>query len=108
MNVKIIGIDIAKRYFQLHGVSASGTVTMRRRVSRDGFLRLLASVPPCLVGLEAGSGAHHWAREIARLGHDVRLMPPQFVRPYVKTNKNDAADAEACCEAVQRVARRSG
>ena len=102
MDVKVIGIDIAKRYFQVHGVSASGTVTMRRRVSRDGFLRLLASVPPCLVGLEAGSGAHHWAREIARLGHDVRLMPPQFVRPYVKTNKNDAADAEACCEAVQR------
>ena len=102
MDVKTIGIDIAKRYFQVHGVGASGTVTMRRRISRDGFLRLLASVPPCLVGLEAGSGAHHWAREIARLGHDVRLMPPQFVRPYVKTNKNDAADAEACCEAVQR------
>jgi transposase len=102
MDVKVIGIDITKRYFQLHGVSASGAVTIRRKVSRDGFLKLLAGLSPCLVGLEAASGAHHWAREIARLGHDVRLMPPLFVRSYVKTNKNDAADAEACCEAVQR------
>jgi transposase len=102
MDVKVIGVDIAKRYFQVHGVSASGMVTVRRKLSRDGFLKFLADLPPCLIGLEAGSGAHHWAREIARLGHDVRLMPPQFVRPYVKTNKNDAADAEACCEAVQR------
>ena len=102
MDVQVIGIDIAKRYFQIPGVSASGTLVIRRKISRDGFLKLLAGLQPCLVGLEAGSGAHHWAREIARLGHDVRLMPPQFVRPYVKTNKNDAADAEACCEAVQR------
>jgi transposase len=102
MDVKVIGIDIAKRYFQVHGVSASGIVTERRKISRDGFLKLMADLPSCLIGLEAGSGAHHWAREIARLGHEVRLMPPQFVRPYVKTNKNDAADAEACCEAVQR------
>lgn len=102
MDIKVIGIDIAKRYFQVHAVGASGAVVIRRKVSRDGFLKLLAGLPPCLVGLEAGSGAHHWAREIARFGHDVRLMPPQFVRPYVKTNKNDAADAEACCEAVQR------
>src|SRR5829696_1228567 len=101
-DVKVIGIDIAKRYFQVHGVGGSGMVTIRRKISRDGFLKLLADLPPCLVGLEACSGAHHWGREIARLGHDVRLMPPQFVRPYVKTNKNDAADAEACCEAVQR------
>jgi transposase len=102
MDVKVVGVDIAKRYFQVHGISASGVVTIRRKISRDGFLKLFADLPPCLVGLEAGSGAHHWAREIARLGHDVKLMPPQFVRPYVKTNKNDAADAEACCEAVQR------
>ena len=102
MDLQVIGIDIAKRYFQIHGVSTSGTVVIRRKISRDGFLKLLAGLQPCLVGLEAGSGAHHWAREIARLGHDVRLMPPQFVRPYVKTNKHDAADAEACCEAVQR------
>ena len=102
MEVKVVGIDIAKRHFQVHGVSASGAITIRRKLSRDGFLKFLADLSPCLVGLEAGSGTHHWAREIARLGHDVRLMPPQFVRPYVKTNKNDAADAEACCEAVQR------
>jgi transposase len=102
MDVKVVGVDIAKRYFQVHGISVSGVVTIRRKISRDGFLKLFADLPPCLVGLEAGSGAHYWAREIARLGHDVKLMPPQFVRPYVKTNKNDAADAEACCEAVQR------
>ena len=84
MDVKVVGIDIAKRYFQVHGISASGVVTLRRKISRDGFLKLFADLPPCLVGLEAGSGAHHWAREIARLGHDVKLMPPQFVRPYVK------------------------
>ena len=102
MDVKVIGIDIAKRYFQVHAVDTSGVVVMRRKVSREAFLKLVAGLPPCLIGLEAGSGAHHWAREISRLGHDIRLMPPQFVRPYVKTNKNDAADAEACCEAVQR------
>lgn len=102
MDIKVIGIDIAKRYFQIHAVDSAGNAILKRKISRDGFLALLAKLPSCLVGLEAGSGAHHWAREIARLGHDVRLMPPQFVRPYVKTNKNDAADAEACCEAVQR------
>ena len=102
MDVKVIGIDIAKRYFQVHAVDNAGAVVIRRKVPRDRFLELLASLPPCLVGLEAGSGAHHWAREMARMGHEVRLMPPQFVRPYVKTNKNDMADAEACCEAVQR------
>jgi len=75
---------------------------LRRKLTRDRFLKLFGEMPPCIVGLEAGSGAHHWARELAKLGHDVRLMPPQFVKPYVKTNKNDAADAEACCEAVQR------
>src|SRR4051812_43304811 len=87
MDVKVVGIDIAKRYFQVHGISASGVVTLRRKISRDGFLKLFADLPPCLVGLEAGSGAHHWAREIARLGHDVKLMPPQFVRPYVRPTK---------------------
>ena len=102
MDIKVIGIDIAKRYFQIHAVSSTGVVSIRRKVSRDGFLKLLASIPPCLVGMESGSGAHYWARQLAQLGHHVRLMPPQFVRPYVKTNKNDAADAEACCEAVQR------
>ena len=105
MDVKVIGVDIAKRYFQVHGVSASGTVMIRRKISRDGFRKLLADLLPCLIGLEAGSGADHWAREIGHLGHDVKLRPPQFVRPYVKTNKNERpADAEACCEAVQRPA----
>jgi transposase len=102
MEIKVIGIDIAKRYFQIHAVDVSGTVAVKRRVSREAFLKLVGSLPPCLIGMEAGSGAHYWAREIRRFGHDVRLMPPQFVRPYVKSNKNDAADAEACCEAVQR------
>lgn len=102
MEVKVIGVDIAKRYFQVHGIDAAGETVLRRKVTRDLFLRLFSGLPSCLVGIEAGSGAHHWARELTKLGHDVRLMPPQFVRPYVKTNKNDAADAEACCEAVQR------
>ena len=75
--VKVIGVDTAKRYFQVHGINVSGMVTTRRKISRDSFLKLLADLPSCLIGLEAGSGAHDWAREIARLGHDVRLMPPQ-------------------------------
>lgn len=102
MDVKVVGVDIAKRYFQVHGIDGAGVVVLRRKLTRDVFLKLFVDLPSCLVGIEAGSGAHHWARELARLGHDVRLMPPQFVRPYVKTNKNDAADAEACCEAAQR------
>ncbi|WP_298270691.1 IS110 family transposase [uncultured Bradyrhizobium sp.] len=95
-------MDIAKRYFQVHAIDGTGAIVMRRKVTRDLFLKLLTDIPRCIVGIEAGSGAHHWARELGKLGHDVRLMPPQFVRPYVKSNKNDAADAEACCEAVQR------
>ena len=81
MDVKVIGVDIAKRYFQVHGINASGVVMIRRKISRDSFLKLFAALPPCLVGIEAGSGAHHWARKIPRLGHDVKLMPPPFVRP---------------------------
>lgn len=102
MSISVIGIDIAKAVFQIHGKDASGNMVMRKRVSRATFLKEMALLPPCLVGLEAGSGAHHWARELIALGHDARLMPPQYVRPYVKRNKHDAADAEACCEAVQR------
>jgi len=102
MDIKVIGVDIAKRYFQIHAIDGTGAIVMRRKVTRDVFLKLFADLPSCIVGIEAGSGAHHWARELGKLGHDVRLMPPQFVRPYVKSNKNDAADAEACCEAVQR------
>ena len=102
MTVTTIGVDIAKSVFHIHGVDASGQVVLRRKVSRNAFLTEMAQLPPCLIGLEAGSGAHHWARELIDLGHEARLMPPQYVRPFVKRNKHDAADAEACCEAVQR------
>lgn len=102
MTITVIGIDIAKNVFQLHGVDDEGRPVLKKRLTRATFLAELARHPSCLVGLEAGSGAHHWARCLTELGHDVRLMPPQYVRPYVKGNKHDASDAEACCEAVQR------
>ena len=102
MQVTTIGLDIAKNVFQVHGVDGRGQVVLRKRLARAGVLEFFANLPPCLVGLEAGGGAHHWARELRALGHDARLMPPQYVRAYVKRNKHDAADAEACCEAVQR------
>jgi transposase len=102
MQVTIIGLDIAKRAFQVHGVDRHGRPGLKRKLSRDQVLAFFANLPPCVIGLEACGGAHYWARELAKLGHQVRLMPPQYVRPYVKTNKHDAADAEACCEAVQR------
>jgi transposase len=102
MQVTTIGLDIAKNLFQVHGVDARGRVVLRRRLSRAKLLEFFANLPRCLVGLEAGGGAHHWARELRALGHDARLMPPQYVKAYVKSNKHDAADAEACCEAVQR------
>ncbi len=102
MIVAVIGVDIAKRVFQVHGIDAQGDTVLRKRLTRATFLAEMATHAPCLVGMEAGSGAHHWGRRLAELGHDVRLMPPQYVRPYVKGNKHDAADAEACCEAVQR------
>jgi transposase len=102
MQVTIIGLDIAKRAFQVHGVDRHGRPVLKRKLSRDQVLAFFANLPPCVIGLEACGGAHDWARELAKLGHQARLMPPQYVRPYVKTNKHDAADAEACCEAVQR------
>jgi transposase len=102
MSVTTIGIDLAKSVFHIHGVDAEGRSVLRRKTSRAGFERLMAGIPGCLVGMEAGSGSHHWARLLQAHGHDVKLMPPRYVRPYVKTNKHDAADAEACCEAVQR------
>jgi transposase len=102
MQITTIGLDIAKNLFQVHGVDAQGRPVLKRRLARAKVLEFFANLPPCLVGLEACGAAHHWARELAKLGHTVRLMPPQYVRPYVKTNKHDAADAEACCEAVQR------
>jgi transposase len=102
MQVTTIGLDIAKNVFQTHGVDARGKVVLQKRLARARVLSFFANLPPCLVGLEAGGGAHHWARELRALGHDARLMPPQYVKAYVKSNKHDAADAEACCEAVQR------
>jgi transposase len=102
MTVSVIGIDIAKRVFQLHGIDDHGRTVLRKRLTRARFLMEMATHPPCVVGMKAGSGAHHCGRCLAEMGHDVRLMPPQYVRPYVKGNKHDASDAEACCEAVQR------
>jgi transposase len=97
----MIGIDLAKSVFQVHGSDASGQV-FRRRLRRAELERYLASVPPCTVGMEACAGAHHWGRVAQRLGHEARLMPPSYVKAYVKRNKNDARDAEAAWEAMQR------
>jgi transposase len=102
MSIVSIGLDIAKSVFQVHGVDASGHALVRRRLSRSDLLSFFAKQPRCLVGMEACSSAHHWARELVRLGHDVRLIPPQYVKPYVKRNKTDAHDAEAICEALGR------
>ena len=102
MNVTTIGIDLAKSVFQLHGVDAQGAVVFRKKLRRGGVLDFLRALPLCLIGLEACATAHFWAREIVALGHEVRLIPPAYVKPYVKRQKNDAADAEAICEAVTR------
>jgi transposase len=102
MQFVTIGLDLAKSVFQVHGVAADGTVAVRRRLRRRDVPGFFAGLPPCLVGIEASRSAHYWARELASLGHTVRLMPPGYVKPYVKRNKNDAADAEAICEAVTR------
>ena len=100
--VKTIGLDIAKSVFQVHGVDADGQVVIRRKLKRRYVLAFFQKVPSCLVGMEACATSHHWSRELQALGHRVRLMPPAYVRPYVKRQKNDAADAEAICEAVTR------
>jgi len=102
MNAIRIGIDLAKNAFQVHGVGSKGKPVCRKKLTRAQLLPYFANLPPCEVGMEACGSAHHWAREIARFGHDVKLIAPQFVKPYVKTNKNDAADAEAICEAMSR------
>jgi transposase len=98
--VTTIGLDLAKTVFQVHGVDDAGRPALRRRLSRYELVSYFAKLPTCVVGLEACSAAHHWARELSRLGHLVRLIPPQYVKPYVKRNKTDAADAAAICEAV--------
>ena len=100
--VSILGIDIAKNVFQLHGVDKLGHRCLKKRLKRDELLDKLSQLPPCVVGIEACGGAHYWAREISQLGHEVKLMSPQHVKPYVKTNKNDQNDAEGICEAVSR------
>lgn len=100
--VTTIGLDIAKSVFQVHGVDADGHVVLRQRLTRARVVAFFRKLPACRVGIEACATAHHWARELQSLGHDVRLMPPAYVKPYVKRQKNDAADAEAICEAVGR------
>lgn len=102
MKVTTIGIDLAKSIFQVHGVDGSGKTALQKRLRRKQVLPFFAQVPACLIGMEACSSAHYWARELEKLGHRVRLMAPQFVKPYVKANKTDVADAEAICEAVTR------
>jgi transposase len=101
-NVTTIGIDLAKNSFSVHGIDAAGTVVLRKTVSRARLLGLLVEQPPCLIGLEACSGAHEWARRFQQFGHRVKLMAPRFVAPYRKSGKNDGNDAEAICEAVSR------
>src|SRR2546421_12493096 len=100
--ITTIGLDIAKSVFQVHGVDAAGEVIIRRQLKRRSVLALFQKLPPCLVGIEACASSHHWSRELQSLGHKVRLMPPAYVKPYVKRQKNDATDAEAICEAVGR------
>jgi len=100
--ITTIGLDIAKSVFQVHGVDAEGNVVIRRQLKRRYVLAFFEKLPPCLVGIEACASAHHWSRELRALGHTVRLMPPAYVKPYVKRHKNDATDAEAICEAVTR------
>jgi transposase len=102
MKITTVGLDLAKSVIQVHGVDEHGKSALKRALRRDQVLAWLANLPPCTIGMEACAGAHHWARKLQALGHSVRLMAPQFVKPYVKTNKNDAADAEAICEAVSR------
>ncbi|MEQ8901190.1 MAG: IS110 family transposase [Roseovarius sp.] len=102
MTITTLGIDLAKSVFQLHGIDADGGVVMRKKLRRGAVLDCLGKLEPCLIGMEASATSHYWAREIAAIGHDVRLIPPAYVKPYVKRQKNDAADAEAICEAVTR------
>ena len=101
-HISTIGLDLAKNVFQVHGADAEGAPVFNRKLRRGEVLRFFGKLPPCLVGMEACGSAHYWAREIAALGHDVRLIPPIYVKPFVKRGKTDAADAEAISEAVTR------
>lgn len=100
--VTTIGLDIAKNVFHAHGADTSGRALFSRKISRTKLLEFFSRQPRCMVALEACGGAHHWARELTELGHEVKLIPPAYVKPFVKRNKNDAIDAEAICEAAQR------
>jgi transposase len=102
MQITTIGLDIAKNVFQVHGIEAAEKVVVRKQLRRSQVLAFFKALPPCLIGMEACATAHYWARELTKLGHTVRLMPAKDVKAYVKRNKNDAADAEAICEAVRR------
>jgi transposase len=101
-DIKVLGIDLAKNVFQVHGVNAAGKGLLRKRLSREKLIEFMTNCSPCLVGIEACGGAHYWARLFTSMGHNVKIMSPQFVKPYVKANKNDAKDAEAIAEAVTR------
>jgi transposase len=101
-SVTTVGLDLAKHVFEVHGVDASGRVVIAKAMRRNKLLEFFASLPSCLVWLEAGGSAHHWARELIKLGHEARMMPPAYVKPYIRRQKNDAADATAICEAVKR------
>ena len=102
MQITTIGLDIAKNVFQVHGIDAAEKVIVRKQLRRGQIIAFFEALAPCLVGMEACATSHHWARELTKLGHEVRLMPAKDVKAYVKRNKNDAADAEAICEAVRR------
>jgi transposase len=105
-NVTTIGLDIAKNVFQVHGVDADGAAVVRQRLTRGRMLKFFAKLPRCLIGIEACATSHFWARELVALGHDVKLMPAQYVKPYVKRGKNDAADAEAMLRQAQQTSAR--
>src|ERR1700724_2846774 len=102
MKITTVGIDLAKNVFQVHGIDERGKAVLRKQLRRAQVAVFFANMPPCVLGMEACASAHHWARTLQGLGHTVRLIAAQFVKPYVKTNKNDVADAEAICEAVGR------
>lgn len=102
MKITAVGIDLAKHVFQVHAVDATGKAVVKKQLKRDKVLPFFTGIEPCLIGMEACGSAHFWARQLKALGHEVRLIPPQYVKPYVKRNKNDAADAQAICEAVSR------